>query len=154
MQDCSIWMAAAAFRHDLRLREAGCQLKASPGWGERFSPAMFQPEGTVLSERGGPAGARWDRRIGGRYNHRTTGPASCTKSIPRVRIQIESKQRARERGVLSPDRAEALMLALGKPCEPYAYYTINNPPVGKNRFDEEDRPSFMKPRWPRGRVCF
>jgi hypothetical protein len=31
------------------------------------------------------------------------------------RMKIESKERARERGVPSPDRAEALMLALGKP---------------------------------------
>ena len=31
------------------------------------------------------------------------------------RIKIESKESARARGVPSPDRAEALMLALGKP---------------------------------------
>jgi hypothetical protein len=34
---------------------------------------------------------------------------------PRGRIKIESKEKARERGVRSPDRAEALMLALGRP---------------------------------------
>jgi phage terminase large subunit len=33
------------------------------------------------------------------------------------RIRIESKEKARVRGVGSPDRAEALMLALGKPFE-------------------------------------
>jgi hypothetical protein len=38
------------------------------------------------------------------------------------RIKIESKEEARGRGVSSPDRAEALMLALGElPPEPYAY---------------------------------
>ncbi len=31
------------------------------------------------------------------------------------RMKIEPKEKARQRGVLSPDRAEALMLALGKP---------------------------------------
>jgi hypothetical protein len=31
------------------------------------------------------------------------------------RLKIEPKERARERGVPSPDRAEALMLALCKP---------------------------------------
>src|SRR6202166_1829616 len=31
------------------------------------------------------------------------------------RMKIEPKEKARERGVRSPDRAEALMLALGKP---------------------------------------
>jgi hypothetical protein len=33
------------------------------------------------------------------------------------RIKIESKEKARIRGIASPDRAEALMLALGKPFE-------------------------------------
>jgi hypothetical protein len=33
----------------------------------------------------------------------------------RGRMMIESKQKVRQRGVASPDRAEALMLALGKP---------------------------------------
>jgi hypothetical protein len=33
------------------------------------------------------------------------------------RLRIEPKEKARERGVASPDRAEALMLALGKPFE-------------------------------------
>jgi hypothetical protein len=34
------------------------------------------------------------------------------------RMKIESKEQARARGVPSPDRAEALMLALGKPRKP------------------------------------
>src|SRR5208337_4276601 len=37
------------------------------------------------------------------------------------RIKIESKERARERGVPSPDRAEALMLAVCKPPQKYEY---------------------------------
>ena len=37
------------------------------------------------------------------------------------RIKIESKERARERGVPSPDRAEALMLAVCKPPLKYEY---------------------------------
>ena len=36
------------------------------------------------------------------------------------RIKIESKEKARERGVPSPDRADALMLALCKPYESLA----------------------------------
>jgi hypothetical protein len=34
------------------------------------------------------------------------------------RTKIEPKEKARARGIASPDRAEALMLALGKPIEP------------------------------------
>ena len=39
------------------------------------------------------------------------------------RMQIESKESARKRGVRSPDRAEALMLALSKPPIKYEYYS-------------------------------
>jgi phage terminase large subunit len=43
------------------------------------------------------------------------------------RMKIESKEKARERGVPSPDRAEALMLALGG-AEPVKYEFIRVPP--------------------------
>jgi phage terminase large subunit len=43
------------------------------------------------------------------------------------RMKIESKERARERGVSSPDRAEALMLALGD-AVPVKYEFIRVPP--------------------------
>jgi len=42
------------------------------------------------------------------------------------RIKIESKDKARERGVSSPDRAEALMLALGKVPPEYAFYPVTS----------------------------
>lgn len=79
---------------------------------------------------------------------------------PRGRIKIESKEKARERGVLSPDRAEALMLALGTPWQPMECYLARDlarlrSQSGLGRFDEdEDRPSFMKRRWPPGRTCW
>jgi hypothetical protein len=44
------------------------------------------------------------------------------------RIKIESKERARERGVPSPDRAEALMLALCKPPRKYEYFSARDLP--------------------------
>jgi phage terminase large subunit len=37
------------------------------------------------------------------------------------RIRIEPKEKARERGLASPDRAEALMLALGEPVQPFEW---------------------------------
>jgi hypothetical protein len=44
------------------------------------------------------------------------------------RMKIESKEQARARGVRSPDRAEALMLALGKVWQPFAYRTSRDLP--------------------------
>jgi hypothetical protein len=41
------------------------------------------------------------------------------------RMKIESKEQARARGVRSPDRAEALMLALGEAVEPYQFEYIS-----------------------------
>jgi len=43
------------------------------------------------------------------------------------RIKVESKESARERGVPSPDRAEALMLALCKPPQKFEYYPVRQP---------------------------
>ena len=49
-------------------------------------------------------------------------------------MKIESKEKARERGVLSPDRAEALMLALGKPRQKMEVYFIHDlPRLGSGR---------------------
>jgi hypothetical protein len=42
------------------------------------------------------------------------------------RMKIESKESARQRGVRSPDRAEALMLALCKPPQKIEYYSVRD----------------------------
>jgi phage terminase large subunit len=52
------------------------------------------------------------------------------------RIRIESKEKARQRGVPSPDRAEALMLALGEAPREYAYI-----PVPSERTIQQRKPS-------------
>ena len=44
------------------------------------------------------------------------------------RMKIESKEKARERGVPSPDRADALMLALCKPRQKFEYYSARDLP--------------------------
>ena len=49
------------------------------------------------------------------------------------RMKLESKEQARARGVPSPDRAEALMLALCKPPQKYEYYPARNPPTSDQR---------------------
>jgi len=67
-------------------------------------------------------------------------------------MKLESKEQARSRGVPSPDRAEALMLALCKPPQKFEYYSERNPPGLQSRpnmnvagDDDEDY------RRPRGR---
>jgi hypothetical protein len=49
------------------------------------------------------------------------------------RVKIESKESARARGALSPDRAEALMLALCKPPQKYEYYTARDLPLLRSK---------------------
>ncbi|MGH7780588.1 MAG: hypothetical protein ACREQR_12255 [Candidatus Binataceae bacterium] len=49
------------------------------------------------------------------------------------RLKIESKESARARGVPSPDRAEALMLALCKSPQKIEYYSARNPPGSDQR---------------------
>jgi len=47
---------------------------------------------------------------------------------PQGRMKIESKEQARARGIPSPDRAEALMLALGEAPPVYEFYTSRDLP--------------------------
>ena len=68
------------------------------------------------------------------------------------RMKIESKEKARARGVPSPDRAEALMLALCKPPQRYEYHSIRDLPRlrgedGDPPYHPEDYPSPRSRRW-------
>jgi hypothetical protein len=64
----------------------------------------------------------------------------------RGRMKIESKEKARERGVPSPDRADALMLALCKPRQKFEYYSARDLPRlrsgsgERGALDDDDRP--------------
>jgi hypothetical protein len=70
------------------------------------------------------------------------------------RMKIESKEQARARGVLSPDRAEALMLAMGKPPWKFEYYAVRDlyraeQRLSGDRFGEDydDDPHRGNSRW-------
>jgi phage terminase large subunit len=52
---------------------------------------------------------------------------------PHGRTKIESKEQARARGVRSPDRAEALMLAACKPPRKYEYFSARDLPRMQSR---------------------
>lgn len=73
------------------------------------------------------------------------------------RLRIESKEQARTRGFLSPDRAEALMLALCRPPQKMEYLTLRDLPrlrsgsVASNREDLYDEDDDDVPRIRRGR---
>ncbi len=55
---------------------------------------------------------------------------------------IESKEKMRARGIRSPDRAEALMLALSRPPQKYEYIPVRRSvsPTGGRPYEDEDRP--------------
>ncbi len=60
----------------------------------------------------------------------------------RGRMRIEPKEKARARGVVSPDRAEALMLALGEPAPLFEWHSVRElmrPTTDFEREIEEDR---------------
>jgi phage terminase large subunit len=52
------------------------------------------------------------------------------------RMKIESKEKARERGVPSPDRADALMLALCKPYQKLEFYSVRDLERRRSRSSE------------------
>ena len=73
------------------------------------------------------------------------------------RLHIESKQQARARSFLSPDRAEALMLALCEPPQKYEYIPMRDLPrlrssLGASSLenvsedDDDDAPRFRRSR--------
>jgi phage terminase large subunit len=71
------------------------------------------------------------------------------------RMKLESKEQARARGVRSPDRAEALMLALCKPPQKFEFYSVRDLPrlnveAGICPFDEDAQARIRPRRWPRG----
>jgi hypothetical protein len=83
------------------------------------------------------------------------------------RMKIESKEDARKRGVRSPDRADALMLALSKPYQKLEYIPVSafyaqrpsadrpsrDDDVPESRSRQLDR-IMGKARWPRGGGCW
>ena len=54
-------------------------------------------------------------------------------------IKIEPKEKAAERGVPSPDRAEALMLALGPPMRVYEFASSRD--LAGPKAHDSDRPN-------------
>jgi hypothetical protein len=83
------------------------------------------------------------------------------------RMKIESKEDARKRGVRSPDRADALMLALSRPYQKMEYIPVRSfrpcrNPADRPGYDDDVPESLRRQldrimgtlRWPRGGGCW
>ncbi len=109
--------------------------------------ARFYQELADAFERGQIEGLTDEATIGQLYEIDSQG-----------RMKIESKQQARARGVPSPDRAEALMLALCKPPQRMEYYSARNPPgsdqrVVRDPLGDDDDDDYRAPRNRRWDAC-
>ena len=63
------------------------------------------------------------------------------------RMKIESKEKARERGIPSPDRAEALILALGQPHQKMEVYFLRDLPRLRVKAAESSSLGREHPYW-------
>ena len=113
-------------RFPVELVNVGMACESRPEWPEndpagRFVnlKAQYYQELADAFERNEVQGLRDDVTIG-----QLTGILYEVDS--HGRIKIESKESARARGIPSPDRAEALMLALCKPPQKYEWYSIRD----------------------------
>jgi phage terminase large subunit len=124
-------------RFPVELINVGAACESRPAWREndpatRFVnlKAQYYQELADAFERGEVQGLRDDVTIG-----------QLSSILYEVdshgRIKIESKESARARGIPSPDRAEALMLALCKPPQKYEWHSIRE--LGRFRSDTNDK---------------
>jgi len=90
-----------------------CRARANPNWERGSGSALFKLEGLFLP---GTRHAFERDQVEGLLDETTIGQLAglLYEFDSQGRMKIESKEKARERGVVSPDRADALMLALCK----------------------------------------
>ena len=102
-------------RFSIELINVGLPCESSPSWGENDPARRFTNQRALFFQTLADAFER--DQIDGLTDELTIGQlASIWFEIDsHGRLKIESKESARSRGVPSPDRADALMLALGKP---------------------------------------
>lgn len=124
-------------RFPVELINVSAACESRPGWREKDPAARFvnlkaqyYQEMADAFERGEVQGLRDDVTIG-----QLAGILYEVDS--HGRIKIESKESARAHGIASPDRAEALMLALCKPPQKYEWHSIRE--LGRFRSDTNDK---------------
>jgi hypothetical protein len=133
-------------RFPVELVNVGLPCESKPNYGEadpvrRFSnqKAQFYQELADAFERSQVEGLKDEETIG--------QLAGILYEIDaQGRLKIESKEAARARGVMSPDRAEALMLALCKPPQKIEFYLARDLPSPLQEVDPFDEDDYRSPR--------
>src|SRR5258708_34283676 len=113
-------------RFPVEMVNVGMPCESKPVWGENDPSRRFVnvKAGMYLAV----ADAFEHNQVEGLTDATTIGQLAglLTEFDSHGRMKIESKEDARKRGVPSPDRAEALMLALGKPPAVFEFYSIRD----------------------------
>ncbi|MGO9057290.1 MAG: hypothetical protein ACLQU2_07880 [Candidatus Binataceae bacterium] len=113
-------------RFPVDLINVGMPCKSKPQWGENDPARRFVNRKASFYQAVADAFER--DQVEGLMDEATIGQlAGLLYEIDsQGRMKIESKEQARARGVPSPDRAEALMLALGEPPVSFGYYPVRD----------------------------
>ena len=129
-------------RFPVELINVGMPSESRPNWGENDPARRFLNLKACFYQA--LADAFEHDQVEGLTDEATIGQLAgiLTEFDSHGRMKIESKEDARKRGVPSPDRAEALMLALCKPPQKFECYTVDDLPRLRSQrgddFDEDD----------------
>jgi len=158
-------------RFPIEMVNVGMPCESKPNWGENDPSKRFVNLKACMYQTVADGFER--NQVEGLTDETTIGQLAglLTEFDLRGRMRIEPKENARKRGVPSPDRAEALMLALGQPPIVFEFYTSRdlgrfagrsrnlsqadleeNPYWGFKEvpYDGEDDYPSVRGRWPRG----
>ena len=115
-------------RFPVELINVGMACESKPQWGENDPAQRFVNLKACFYQALADAFER--DQIEGLTDEATIGQLAGILSEPDAhgRMKIELKEEARARGIPSPDRAEALMLALGRPPTLIEYYSVRDLP--------------------------
>ncbi len=136
-------------RFPVELINVGMACESKPGLGENDPSRRFL--NLKASFYQAVADAFEHDQIEGLTDETTIGQLAgfLTEIDSHGRMKMESKEDARKRGVPSPDRAEALMLALCKPPQKMEFYSVHDRPRSRSglREDPDDRDYPLRSRF-------
>ncbi len=113
-------------RFPVEMVNVGMPCESKPDWGENDPSRRFVNVKECMYQA--VADAFEHNQVEGLTDETTIGQLAglLTEFDSHGRMKIESKEDARKRGVPSPDRAEALMLALGRAPSVFEFYSIGD----------------------------
>jgi phage terminase large subunit len=123
-------------RFPVELVNVGMPCESKPEWGENDPTRRFVNLRACFYQVLADAFER--DQVEGLTDETTIGQLAglLSEIDSRGRMKIESKEKARDRGVPSPDRADALMLALSKPYQKFEFYSIRDFQHGRSKSTE------------------